>query len=195
MPLQDWRLALRRQFGREQDYQLKNVGEHAIFSEFEVTNPKTQGTYRVHVRGPRPGDNYCSCPDFATNTLDTCKHIEFTLAALERKAGGAATLRAGYQPEYSEIFLKYSARPGTGCPVEVARPAARYFGADGTLQSEAFGSFETFLTEAGRHGHEVPYHEDVLAFIAEVRGAVGAAFTNVILRQMRNPVALLPAQL
>src|SRR5947209_14702424 len=95
MSLEDWQIELRRQFGREQDFTLKNLGDDPVFSEFAVTNPKSQNTYRVHIRGPQPGDNFCSCPDFATNTLGTCKHIEFTLAAVERKRGGAARLRAG----------------------------------------------------------------------------------------------------
>ena len=32
-------------------------------------------TYRVALRGPALFENYCSCPDFAVNTLGTCKHI------------------------------------------------------------------------------------------------------------------------
>jgi superfamily II DNA or RNA helicase len=177
MTLEEWQIALRRQFGREQKYRLKNVGEHPIFSEFDVTNPQTQGVYRVRIRGGQIGDNFCSCPDFRTNTLGTCKHIEFVLAGLERKRGGAAALRAGYQPPYSEVYLQYGAhrevrfRPGRDCPLPLARLISRYFGADGTLQPEAFGRFEAFLAEAARLEHEVRHHEDVLGFIAEVRDA------------------------
>jgi superfamily II DNA or RNA helicase len=177
MSLEDWQIELRRQFGREQNYKLKNLGEDRIFSEFEVTNPQTQSSYRVHIRGPRPGDNFCSCPDFATNTLGTCKHIEFTLAALERKRGGAAALRNGYQPPYSEVYLQYGARrevrfrPGSACPVEMARLAGGFFGADGALLPEAFARFEQFLAEAGKNEHDLRCHDDVLAFVAEVRDA------------------------
>src|SRR4051794_17897108 len=134
MSLEDWQIELRRQFGRAQKYRLKNTGEHPIFSTFEVQNPQSHSAYRVQIRGPRPGDNYCSCPDFATNTLGTCKHIEFTLATLERKRGNRARLKAGFQPTYSEVFLHYGLRrevrfrPGTSCPVELARLSARYFG-------------------------------------------------------------------
>src|SRR5438270_357485 len=39
MSLEDWQIALRRQFGREQNFLLKNLGDEPIFSEFEVTNP------------------------------------------------------------------------------------------------------------------------------------------------------------
>src|SRR6516165_9226841 len=63
MSLEDWQRELRRQFGREQTYRLKNLSDEPIFSEFEVTNPQTRMAYRVHIRGIQPGENYCSCPD------------------------------------------------------------------------------------------------------------------------------------
>ncbi len=177
MSLEDWQVELRRQFGREQDYRLKNVGDQPVFSEYEVVNPQSRNAYRVRVRGPQVGDNHCSCPDFATNTLGTCKHIEFVLAVLERKRGGPAALRAGFQPPYSEVFLQYGARrevrfrPGADCPPELVRIAERYFGSDGVLLPEAFASFEEFLAEAGRLDHDLRCRDDVLAFVAEVRDA------------------------
>jgi hypothetical protein len=69
MSLEAWQVALRRQFAREQKFRVKNIGAQPIFTEFHVTNPQSGKTYRVAIRGERLGDNYCSCPDFATNTL------------------------------------------------------------------------------------------------------------------------------
>src|SRR5437868_11057144 len=46
MSLEDWQIALRRQFGREQPFSLKNLGDEPIFSEFEVTNPVSRNAYR-----------------------------------------------------------------------------------------------------------------------------------------------------
>lgn len=177
MSLEDWQIELRRQFGRDQRFDIVNVGDHAVFSEFEVTNPQNKNSYRVAIRGRQPGDNFCSCPDFATNALGTCKHIEFTLSYLERKRGGKSALRDGFQPAYSEVYLQYGARrevrfrPGSECPVELARLAADYFGSDGLLQPEAFAKFETFLADAARFEHDLRCHEDALAFVAEVRDA------------------------
>src|ERR1700722_15889996 len=110
MSLEDWQIELRRQFGRMQQFRLRNAGGQPIFSDFEVTNPQSGNTYRVKIRGSRLGVNYCSCADFATNTLGTCKHIEFTLGKLERRRGAPAALRAGYEPEDTEIYLQYGAR-------------------------------------------------------------------------------------
>src|SRR5262249_15832942 len=83
MALEAWQIELRRQFGRDQRFEIINVGDHPFFSEFEVTNPQNKNSYRVAIRGRQPGDNFCSCPDFTTNALGTCKHIEFTLSYLE----------------------------------------------------------------------------------------------------------------
>ena len=44
-------------------------------------------TYRVAMRGPGLFENYCSCPDFAVNTLGTCKHIEALLLRLRKRHG------------------------------------------------------------------------------------------------------------
>src|SRR5262245_30888755 len=177
MSLEDWQIELRRQFGREQEFTLKNVGDQPFFSEFHVTNPQSQRTYHVQIRGVQPGDNHCSCPDFTTNTLGTCKHVEFTLARLEAKRGGKAALRAGHQPSYSEVFLHYGARrevrfrPGAECPIELARLAERYFDAEGALLPEAFSKFEAFLAEAASLEPDLRCPEDVLAFVAEIRDA------------------------
>src|SRR5262245_25760028 len=59
MSLEAWQRELRREFGRGQSFRIKNVGEHAVFSDFQVTNPQSQNTYRVTIRGSEAGDNVC----------------------------------------------------------------------------------------------------------------------------------------
>ena len=175
MSLEAWQVALRRQFGRQQNFRLKNMGSEPIFSEFEVANPQTRRTYRVAIRGQRLGDNYCSCPDFAVNALGTCKHIEFTLAKLGRKRGAKKAFAEGFQPAYSEIHLRYGAkrevifRPGTNCPAALKTLARGYFDADGRLKEGAYGRFHTFLKRAGAARHELRCYDDAVSFIAQVR--------------------------
>lgn len=123
----DWQRALRRQFGREQTFALENRGAEAFFSEFQVSNPQSKTGYRVAIRGVRPGENFCSCPDYATNELGTCKHIEFVLARLEKKRGAKAAFARGYRPSYSEMYLRYDGlrtahfRAGADCPPAVLK--------------------------------------------------------------------------
>ncbi len=150
MSLEDWQVTLRRDFGRTQSFRLKNLGDEPLFSEFEVTNPETKRTYRVAIRGHALGENYCSCPDYATNTLGTCKHIEFVLDRLGRRPGAKKALALGHQPPYSEVYLQYGAgrevvfRPGTDCPPALRTLARRFFDAQWRLKPEAFVRFHGF---------------------------------------------------
>src|SRR5947209_10154917 len=50
MSLEEWQIELRRQFGREQNYLLRNLGDEPIFSEFEVINPQSRSAYHVQIR-------------------------------------------------------------------------------------------------------------------------------------------------
>ncbi|MBN2474680.1 MAG: DEAD/DEAH box helicase [Pirellulales bacterium] len=175
MSLEAWQVALRQQFGREQNFRLQNVGGEPIFSEFEVTNPQTRRTYRVAIRGAGLGENYCSCPDFAVNTLGTCKHVEFTLARLGRKRGAQKALALGFRPVYSQIYLHYGAqravifRPGSKCPATLKAYARRFFDERDRLKEDAYLRFHAFLKKAGGGRHEVRCYDDALEFIAEVR--------------------------
>jgi len=175
MTWEQWQTALRREFGRQQSFDLKNLGTDRVFSEFRITNPKTGGEYSVAIRGLRPGDNFCSCPDFAVNTLGTCKHIEFVLDKLQQQRGGTAALEKGYVPPYSEIFVRYGAkreivfRPGSACPSELKDLAREYFDREGLLRSNAPMKFERFLAAARQNEPELRCYPDTLALIAELR--------------------------
>jgi superfamily II DNA or RNA helicase len=175
MTLDEWQIALRREYGREQNFLLENVGADPFFSEFFVTNPETGKRYRVAIRGTEPAANYCSCPDYAVNALGTCKHIEFALQELRKTRGARAAFRRGYHPPYSEIFLRYGAarrvefRPGRECPPAVRQAAARCFDAGGVLQDAAFDGVDEFLKTAQPFAHEIRFYDDALAFVAEAR--------------------------
>lgn len=175
MPLEQWQIALRRQFAQKQNFRLKNTGDEPVFSEFIVTNPQTKGEYRVAIRGQRIGDNYCSCPDFEVNTLGTCKHIEFTLAKLQRKRGGKKALTEGFQPAYSEIYLRYGAKrevifkAGTECPQSLLELALSYFDDYGILKPRAYEEFDAFIRQTGGFEHDLRCYEDTIRFIARVR--------------------------
>ncbi|WP_375783541.1 DEAD/DEAH box helicase [Bradyrhizobium sp. Pha-3] len=175
----DWQRRLRRQFGREQDFGLENLTSEPFFSEFMVRNPASHSSYRVAIRGLGPGGNFCSCPDYSTGELGTCKHIEFTLAQLEKKRGAKTAFARGYQPAFSEFYLRNDGkrrvhfRAGTDCPAAVKEAAAALFDVDrdGMLPDDRFGDLESFMAMASRSGHEVRAYDDALDFIAGKRDA------------------------
>jgi superfamily II DNA or RNA helicase len=173
----DWQIALRRQFGREQAFELENLGPAPVFSDFGVSNPASGTRYRVAIRGQPPGQNFCSCPDYASNDLGTCKHIEFTLAKLLARRGGKAALARGFQSEYSEIWLAYTGarevcfRAGAGCPPKVLAGARKLFGAavGGALRRDQLEGLEPLMRLASDSGHELRCHADVWQFVAQLR--------------------------
>src|SRR5580658_5645084 len=63
-------------------------------------------TYRVALRGPELFENYCSCPDFAINTLGTCKHIEALLLRLGKRYGRSLASRK-FARARASISLQY----------------------------------------------------------------------------------------
>ncbi|MGA9849855.1 MAG: DEAD/DEAH box helicase [Roseiarcus sp.] len=175
----DWQRGLRRQFGREQAFGLENLGSEPFFSEFRVSNPVSKSSYRVAIRGLGPGGNFCSCPDYATSELGTCKHIEFTLARLEKKRGAKTAFARGYQPAFSELYLRNDGkrsvhfRAGTDCPPALREAAAGLFDAEhnGMLPDERLGELEHFMTIASKSGHELRAYDDALDFVAGRRDA------------------------
>jgi hypothetical protein len=179
----DWQRGLRRQFGREQDFGLENLGDEPFFSEFRVSNPVSKSSYRVAIRGLGPGGNFCSCPDYATSELGTCKHIEFTLARLEKKRGAKTAFARGYQPAFSESYLRNDGkrsvhfRAGTDCPAALREAAAGLFDAEhnGILPDESLGELKRFMGMASQSGHEFRTYDDALDFVAGRRDAVRRA--------------------
>ncbi len=177
MAADEWQRALRDQFGREQDFGLENLGPEPVFSEFRVSNPASQGRYRVSIRGAQPGQNRCTCPDYATNDLGTCKHIAFTLAKLLRKRGGKAALTRGYTPAFSEIYLHHGAqrsvrfRPGSECPEALLRQARDVFEAPAgwVLPWAKLRALDEFIALARGQAHELRLNDDALGFLAQIR--------------------------
>src|SRR5262249_7622242 len=83
--LREEQIDIRRRRAIEGKCTIKNLGRTRVFSEYQVVTPVTGGRYQVSIRGFEVGDNACTCPDFRTNTLGTCKHVEAVLAALREE--------------------------------------------------------------------------------------------------------------
>jgi len=178
MSLEDWQANLRREFGRSQAFRYQNDGDHPVFSTFAVSNPDTKRTYRVIIRGRGDdghADHHCTCPDFAVNTLGTCKHIEFVLGKLERRRGVKAMLRQPWRPAYSEIYVRYASqrqvifRPGNDCPPRVAKAIGACFNKQGVLTERGYSRLPGAIAKARTSTHELRVSDDAFEMIARVR--------------------------
>jgi SNF2 family DNA or RNA helicase len=104
--LREEQIDIRRKRAAEANFRIQNLGRNRVFSDYQITNPTTGGQYRVSIRGFDVGDNTCACPDFRTNTLGTCKHIEAVLAAL-REETPVQLRRRKATVTHPEIYLQY----------------------------------------------------------------------------------------
>ncbi len=87
----DWRttdeLEIHRRVQRaiDEKHSVTNLTpKHPVFSNFAVRSP-TGMTYQVEIRDLAGRSFSCTCPDFRTNGLGTCKHIEATIIRLKRR--------------------------------------------------------------------------------------------------------------
>jgi superfamily II DNA or RNA helicase len=62
-------------------------------------------SYRVHIRSLTRRANYCTCPDFATNQLGTCKHVEAVLHRLAKRKGFKKAV--GRPPDTAFVYLDW----------------------------------------------------------------------------------------
>src|SRR5215472_6433505 len=76
------------------------------YGDYEVQSASGR-KYRVAMRGPSLFDNFCSCADFAVNTLGTCKHIEALLLRL-RDRFGRSFPRLRHRRTRASLSLHYS---------------------------------------------------------------------------------------
>jgi len=88
MSLEDWQIELRREHGRTQEFDIKNLGDEPFFSEFLVRNSQAQSSTPSSSAAP-PRRQHLHLRRFTTNTLGTCKHIECTLGTWSASAAAS----------------------------------------------------------------------------------------------------------
>lgn len=174
MSVKDWQIALRRQVV-EKERLIVTPPEDSEY--FTVSNPRSGRNYQVFYKGARSKWNYCSCRDFKTNHLGTCKHIEAITAA----EGGAYAQKRYAMPDYTTVYLDYRGertvkiRIGTHKKSEFQLLAERYFDKNGELLSDSFMSFESFMEQARQIDPRCKVYDDALEFIVDRRESVRRA--------------------
>ncbi len=99
-------IAERQERAREERMTMRSADGKKLWTDYLITNAASGKTYRVALRGWEPGDSYCSCPDFRTNTLGLCKHVLNVQAKVKRRFS-AATKRRPYQQKGIAVHLRY----------------------------------------------------------------------------------------
>lgn len=100
-------LADRRERAKVERMKVRPADRSTPWSDYEVESLVSGKSYRVALRGLSPGESFCSCPDFRTNTLGVCKHL-FKVMALVRKKFEPRQLRRPYKHRRVEVHLHYA---------------------------------------------------------------------------------------
>jgi SNF2 family DNA or RNA helicase len=134
--LREEQIDIRRQRAKAEQFHIENRGKNRVFSTYHISNPQSGGQYEVTIRGFEVGDNSCTCPDFRSNTLGTCKHIEAILEHVRAEAPPNLRQRKATASK-PEIFVAYGeqVRLALRLPArhsdQLGALAARFFDADG----------------------------------------------------------------
>ena len=72
----EWQLTLRRQQAQKEDFAIREADPVRAPGEYTVGNAKTRNEYRVSFYGEGHPLNSCSCMDFRTSRIGSCKHLE-----------------------------------------------------------------------------------------------------------------------
>src|SRR5437870_4466219 len=99
----------RRERARAERMRIQSAEPDRPWTDYTVTSTLSGKSYRVALRGRQPGESYCSCPDFRTNTLGTCKHILKVLGKLKRRFT-REQLRRPYKRKSIGVHLRYADR-------------------------------------------------------------------------------------
>ena len=150
MGLEEWQVALRSQQAQREHFLISETSAQFSPGEYQVRNPRSRNQYKVIYRGAYSPWNYCSCPDFRTSGLGTCKHVEGVKLWLQ--AEGKEVHRE--EPDYTSIYMDYRGersiriRIGESHKRELSALVQEYFDQAAVLRPEAYARFDSFIEKA-----------------------------------------------
>jgi superfamily II DNA or RNA helicase len=116
----------------------------------------SERAYTVQIRSLTERLNTCTCPDYRTNTIGTCKHIEGVLANLEKEFADRWEEFITQAPPIAQMYVHHAER--TTVRVTLPFPKSeklhalftRYFDAEGVLQGKVTQSLPALFSELNR---------------------------------------------
>lgn len=170
MTLREWQVKLRQQAARDGIFAVREADRKRAPGEYVVRNPESHEEYKVVFRGEGSPWNYCSCMDFKTSLLGTCKHLEAVKLWTAEGHRVHTTV-----PPYTSVYLDYTAqrkvriRIGQENRRAFETLAAEYFDEQWTLKPEAIDRFDTFLRRARQVSPSFRCYRDALELVIEQR--------------------------
>ena len=175
MSLEEWQIKLRKQVAQTEHFAIHCVDDELCPGEYSVRNPLKNNEYKVVYRGANSPWNYCSCMDFKTSRLGTCKHVEAVRLWLSRKS----KLHVHKEiPPYTSVYLSYCGercvkiRIGSDNQEEFRQLAKDYFDSNDELKEAAYAHIGFFLKQAKEINDTFRCYQDAIDFIIDKREKV-----------------------
>ncbi len=172
MSVEEWQVALRHEFALTNNFRVEHIDQNRIWGDYFVYSGPNR--YRVAFRGVRSERNYCSCLDFRTNGLGTCKHLEAVSIYLQEHEEGYPWAHREYIPRHSSLYVSYkggrSVRLSIGLGDETRYESFRrkYFGEDFILKPSYYDRLEEIYNEGLNLSEEFRCYNDVWEYVEEV---------------------------
>jgi superfamily II DNA or RNA helicase len=190
---------------REENMKVRSADPVHPWTDYTVISAASGKTYRVALRGEERGVSYCSCPDFRTNTLGTCKHVIHVLEKVKRRFP-VAVRRRPYRRTRPSLHLHY----GRGAALRLLLPEKLPADVERIVrplrdrpiddihdlvkrleQLERLGCDVTVYPDAEEYVEQRLFQDRIQSLVAEIRKAP----ESHPLRKALLKVALLPYQL
>ena len=172
MSIEEWQIALRREQAALSSFTVEHLDDNRIWGDYIVLSGSSR--YKVAFRGVCSDRNFCSCLDFRTNGLGTCKHLEAVTLHLQKDVPGYPWAGLSYTPNYTSVYVSYKGgrsirmRIGSDKSVEFLRVYNQYFNENGVLPKENYhllGEIQQICSEISPNFR---MYDDVLDFGAEM---------------------------
>ncbi len=105
---------------------IKSSDASRPWTDYSITSLESGKSYHVSLRGQELGESFCSCPDFRTNHLGTCKHILSILSRLPKRFSNRQLGTKYVQRDFS-LTVHYGEQVGLRllCPSKLPGSIAR----------------------------------------------------------------------
>jgi len=151
---------------KNEKIKVKSSNPEIPWTDYTVTSTLSGKSYRVALRGEERGISYCSCPDFRTNRLGTCKHILHVLKKTCKKFSTKKRAKA-YKRKETSLHLEYGENLALklGVPDKLIPDA---HGVIGPIQNASITDLHDLfkrISKLQKIGHDVTIYPDAEEFI------------------------------
>ena len=171
MSLEEWQTGLRKKAAQNERFIIKPYDHGEEPGAYHVTNSVSGRSYKVVYRGENSLWNFCSCMDYKTNQLGTCKHIEAVKQWMETKQIPAEDPL----PPYTSVYVSYKNGPqlciriGSEKAEDFERLAGIYFDEKMEIRHECLDDFPQFMAQARAISSSFRCYPDALQYVTSLQ--------------------------